>query len=232
MKNNIIILFGLIACLALPASADMGTDFRDHFNLKAFSSYNRDISSMIGMADFHTARGVTFPGFDIGGGVAAIKTSDSNISSKDYFMAPFLTAETQLPIFGLGVALRAITYDKFSSVGGGIKWHQNVALVRLSASLFYDRFGTDYYDGNHYSASASASTNVLIFTPYVGIGYDYGDMKTKHMGAYSGHNTTDGIVRYTAGVKAHPLPLLYVYGAYTYTKYNHGFQGGIGINFN
>ena len=54
---------------------------------------------------------------------------------------------------------------------------------------------------------------------------------TKDMGAFSGEKADDGVVRYTAGVNFHPLPLFYVYGAYTYTKYSHGFQGGIGLNF-
>jgi hypothetical protein len=54
-------------------------------------------------------------------------------------------------------------------------------------------------------------------------------METKNY--LAGHKTDDGVVRYTAGVNFHPLPLIYVYGAYTYTKYNHGFQGGLGINF-
>ena len=103
------------------------------------------------------------------------------------------------------------------------------ALINLSASAFYDRYKTDYYDGNHYSASASASVNVLFLTPYVGIGYDYSEMETKNY--LAGYKTDDGVVRYTAGVNFHPLPLVYVYGAYTYTKYNHGFQGGVGINF-
>ena len=106
-----------------------------------------------------------------------------------------------------------------------------MALINLSASAFYDRYKTDYYDGNHYSASASASVNLLFLTPYVGIGYDYSEMETKNMGVLSGQKADDGSVRYTAGVNFHPLPLVYVYGAYTYTKYNQGFQAGLGVNF-
>ena len=81
------------------------------------------------------------------------------------------------------------------------------------------------------AASASASVNVLFFTPYVGVGYDYSSLKVKDMGAASGQKSDDGTVRYTAGVNFHPLPLVYVYGAYTYTKYSQGFQGGVGLNF-
>lgn len=229
--KKLIIAACLTFAFALPAAASMNTDFKDNFKLSALADYNRDVSTMIGLADFHTGRGATFPGFDVGASVSAVKTSSDNFSHDDYLYAPFITAETQLPILGLGVAARGTSYDGFKSLGGGIKWHGSLALINLSAAAFYDRFGTDYYDGNHYSASAAASVNVLFFTPYVGIGYDYSELKVKDLGSFSGEKTDDGAVRYTAGVNFHPLPLFYVYGAYTYTKYNHGFQGGLGINF-
>ncbi len=201
-----------VFAFTLPASASMNSDFADHFNVSGLADYNRDLSTMMGMADFHTGRGTTFPGFDIGVSVSAVKTSADNFTSEDYFYAPFITAETQLPILGLGVALRGTQYDGFKSLGGGLKWHGSLALINLSAAAFYDHYGTDYYDGNHYSLSASASVNILFLTPYVGIGYDYSELTTK--GAFSGEKTDDGVVRYTAGVNFHPLPLFYVYGAY------------------
>ncbi len=216
-------------CFAATASASINSDFHDHFSAGALADYNRDVSTMIGLADFHTGRGVTFPGFDVGVSVSAVNTSSDSFSSEDYLYAPFITAETQLPLFNLGVALRGTRYDGFESLGGGVKWHGSLAFVNLAAGAFYDRYSTDYYDGNHYSASASASVNILFLTPYVGVGYDYSEMETKDI--FSGEKSDDGLVRYTAGVNFHPLPLFYVYGAYTYTKYSHGFQGGIGLNF-
>lgn len=223
--------FFLLLCTVLPVCATMNSDFHDHFRLNGLAAYNRDLASMIGLADFHTGKAVTFPGFDIGATLTAVKTSSNNFSDKDYFFAPFIMAETQLPFLGFSLAARGTSYDGFDSIGGGLKWHQTVAVVNLSASAFYDRYRADYYQGNHYSASASASVNVLFATPYIGIGYDYSSLKVRDLGAFSGKKSDDGVVRYTAGVNLHPLPLFYVYGAYTYTKYNHGLQGGIGINF-
>lgn len=224
-----LLLAVLFAFAATPLFAGMNSDFSGSFNTSGFADYNRDISTLIGQADFHTGKGVSFPGFDVGASVSTVKTSDGSFSEDDYQYLPFITAETQIPILGMGVALRGTSYDDFQSIGGGLKWHGSLALINLSASAFYDRYKTDYYDGNHYSASASASVNVLFLTPYVGVGYDYSEMETKNY--LAGHKTDDGVVRYTAGVNFHPLPLVYVYGAYTYTKYNHGFQGGVGINF-
>ncbi len=224
-----LLLAVLFAFAATPLFAGMNSDFSGSFNTSGFADYNRDISTLIGQADFHTGKGVSFPGFDVGASVSTVKTSDGSFSGDDYQYLPFITAETQIPILGMGVAARGTSYDDFQSIGAGLKWHGSLALINLSASAFYDRYKTDYYDGNHYSASASASVNVLFLTPYVGIGYDYSEMETKNY--LAGHKTDDGVVRYTAGVNFHPLPLIYVYGAYTYTKYNHGFQGGLGINF-
>lgn len=171
-----------VLCATVPAFASMNSDFHDNFRLGALADYNRDVATMMGLADFHTGRGVTFPGFDVGVSVAAVKTASDNFSSEDYLYAPFITAETQLPLFNLGIALRGTKYDGFQSLGGGVKWHGSLAFVNLSAGAFYDRYGTDYYDGDHYSASASASVNILFLTPYVGIGYDYSEMKVKDMG--------------------------------------------------
>ena len=218
----------LFAFAATPLFAGMNSDFVSSFNAGGFADYNRDISTLIGQADFHTGKGITFPGFDVGASVSAVKTSSDSVS-EEYQYLPFITAETQIPILGMGVAARGTSYDDFQSIGAGLKWHGSLALINLSASAFYDRYKTDYYDGNHYSASASASVNVLFLTPYVGVGYDYSEMETKNLGP--SQKTDDGVMRYTAGVNFHPLPLIYVYGAYTYTKYNHGFQGGLGINF-
>ena len=229
--KKIYAVFLLVMAFALPVRADMNTDFRDHFNVNGLASYNRDLSTMMGQADFHTGKGVTFPGFDVGVSVAAVKTSNDNFTSEDYFYAPYVTAETQLPFFNLGVALRGTTYDGFHSLGAGVKWHESIAIVHLGASVFYDRYGADYYDGDHFSISTAASVPVLVFTPYVGIGYDYSSIKTKDLGTWSGKTSDDGVMRYTAGIRFQPLPFIYAYGAYTYTKYNHGFQGGLGFNF-
>ena len=229
--KKILVAVAVLLSFALPASASMSSDFHDHFNGTHLSAYNRDIATLLGQADFHTGKAVTFPGFDVGATLTAVRTSSDNFSGKDYFVAPFITAETQLPVLGLGLAARGTSYDGFQSIGGGVKWKQSIALIHLSGAVFYDRYSTDYYKGNHYSASASASTSLLMFTPYVGIGYDYSELKVKDFEPFSGKKSDDGVMRYTAGVNVSPLPLLYLYAAYTYTKYNHGFQGGVGINF-
>lgn len=228
MKRLTLLSFLMFALAGL-SHASMSSDFT-HFRPEGFADYNRDVSTLIGMADFHTGKGTSFPGFDIGATVSAVKTSDDSFSQEDFFYAPFITAETQIPILGIGVAARGTDYDGFESIGGGLKWHGSLALIRLSASAFYDRYKTDYYNGDHLSASLSGSVNVLFLTPYVGIGYDYSKMEAKN-GPWSGQEEDDGVVRYTAGVNIHPFPFVYAYGAYTYTRYTQGFQVGLGVHF-
>jgi hypothetical protein len=116
---------------------------------------------------------------------------DDNFADDEYFYAPFITAETQLPILGIGIAARGTSYNDFESLGGGLKWTGNVATIHLAAGLFYDRFKTDYYDGDHFSASASASLDLVVLTPYIGIGYDYSEMETKHF--LTNHKTDDDV---------------------------------------
>ncbi len=231
MKKQLFVLFALLS-FALPVSAsNMSDDFKSHYTGSNLAAYNRDISNLIGMADFHTAKGTTFPGFDVGATLTAVKTSSANFSDKNYFYAPFITAETKLPFFGVSVAARGTSFDDFKSIGGGLKWTQKLAIFNLAGAMFYDHFSTDYYRGNHYSASGMASVDVLFITPFVGIGYDNSKLTVKSLDSYSGDNTTNGTFRATAGVNLHPLPFVYLFGAYTYTKDNHGFQGGLGISF-
>lgn len=225
--------FAFLFVLAQGAAAtDIGDDFRNHVTAQSdLSAYNRDISAMIGVADFHTGKGATFPGFDVGVTANAIKPSASNdISGNDYLYTAFLTAETKIPVLNVGVMVRGTDMNGFKSLGGGLKYSFSLLeVIDVSALAFYDRAKTDWYTQDHYSVSATASTTFLFLTPYVGIGFDYGDMKTKNL-PFS-LSADNGTVRYTAGATLRPFPFGYVFGAYTKTEYNEGFQAGIGLNF-
>ena len=101
--------------------------------------------------------------------------------------------------------------------------------LNLSFGAFYDNGRTDWYTNDHYSASAIAFTHVLIFTPYIGVGYDYGKLKTR--GYTYNQSTSDGTPRGMVGLNVNPFPLLTGFVAYTVTKDSHGFTGGLGISF-
>lgn len=232
MKRLTAFLLSFLAMGVYASATDIGDDFRNHVTASSnLGAYNRDISAMIGAADFHTGKGAAFPGFDVGVTANAIKPSSSNnISSNDYLYTAFITAETKIPMLGLGVMVRGTDMNGFKSLGGGLKYSFDLLeVLDVSAMAFYDRAKTDWYTQDHYSVSATASTTFLFLTPYVGIGYDYGDMKTKDL-PFS-LSADNGTVRYTAGATLRPFPFGYIFGAYTKTEYNEGFQAGIGLNF-
>ena len=233
MKKLLVAISLVMLPAAVFAYTNISDDFRAHYagNASNLSAYNKDINTLIGLNDFHTGKATSFPGFDIGGTFSAVKVGDdNNISSEDYLTTAFLTAETFIPVANISVALRGTSYNGFDLIGGGIKYYYNVLeLVDLTLSGFYDRAQTDWYTTDHYSLSAVASMNLVIVTPYLGIGYDYGDLSTRKMDV--NRSTSDGAMRYTAGIRVSPFPFVYVFGAYTKTSANEGFQGGIGLNF-
>lgn len=232
-KIVLVLLFIVSAILPAIADTDLGDDFGKHFGPNSnLSAYNKDISNLIGMADFHSGSAPAFPGFDLGVTFNAIKPSGSNnISSEDYLMAGFVSASTRIPVIGLGAVVRGTYFNGLESIGGGLTYHTNVLeFLNVSAGAFYDHARTDYYSLNHYSVSVTASTSLLIFTPYAGIGYDYGDISTRKFGSLD-RSSKDGSMRYTVGVNAKVLPFIYVFAAYTKTQGDGSINGGVGFSF-
>lgn len=214
------------------ASTNISDDFRDHYTANSnLSAYNKDINTLIGLNDFHTGKATSFPGFDIGATFGGVKVGSNNdISSEDYMFTPFITAETLVPVINTTVALRGSAFNGFESIGVGLKYDYNVLeLFDVTLAGFYDRAKTDWYTTDHLSFSAVASATVLFLTPYLGVGYDYGDLSTRKMA--TNRSTSDQAARWTAGLRVSPLPLFYVFGAYTQTASNAGFQAGVGLNF-
>ena len=233
MKKIALLLAALVLTPLTVLADNMGDVFRDHYvpgtsNLKA---YNRDLNGLVGMVDFHTGKGGTFPSISLGANVSVFKpSSQNNISSDSYTVLPFLVAETKIPVLNVGVVARGTDVNGYRSLGGGLTYQMNVLqMVNLSFGAFYDNGRTDWYVNDHYSASAIASMDVLFLTPYVGVGYDYGKLKTRHYA--NNDSVSDGTARGMVGVNVHPFPLLPGFVAYTVTKDSHGFTGGLGLSF-
>ena len=233
MKKIVLLLAVLLTVPFAAQAKNMGDDFHDHYvpgksNLKA---YNRDLNGLVGMVDFHTGKAGNFPSINVGANVSVFKpSSDNNISSDNYTVLPFLVAETKIPYLGVGVVARGTAVNGYRSLGGGLTYKLTlIEFLNLSFGAFYDNGRTDWYTNDHYSASAIASVNVLFFTPYVGVGYDYGKLQTRHYA----HNksVSDGTPRGMVGLNIHPFPLLSGFVAYTVTKDSHGFTGGVGLSF-
>lgn len=233
MKKLTVFLCAFLASASLAYASDMADDFHDHYNpaISNLSAYNRDLNSMVGTVDFHTGRGATFPAFNVGASVSVMKpSSGNNISTDSYTYLPFLVAETRIPVVGVGLVARGTDFDGYRSIGGGLTYQMDVIeILHLSFGAFYDNARTDWYKHDHYSASAIASTSVLIFTPYVGVGYDVGSIKTR--GYANNRSSTDSTPRAMVGLNINPFPFFNGFVAYTITKDTHGFTGGLGLSF-
>ncbi len=233
MKKLTLLVAVLLAAPLGVWADDMGDDFHKHYkpgvsNLKA---YNRDLNSLVGMVDFNTGRPKTFPGINLGASVSVFKpSSKNNISSDSYTVLPFLIAETKIPYLGVGVVARGTDVNGYRSLGGGLTYQMSaLEFLNLSFGAFYDNGRTDWYKNDHYSASAIASTTVLFFTPYVGVGYDYGKLHTR--GYEHNESVSDGTPRGMIGLNVNPFPIFTGFVAYTVTKDSHGFTGGLGLSF-
>lgn len=231
--KKLFLSFVVLATALAAHATNMGTDFRDHYTASSnLAAYNRDLNSLIGVADFHTGRAQKFPAVNIGGTLGVFKPSkDNDISSDSYTILPFLVAETKIPVVNIGVVARGTSTNGYRSIGGGLTYQMSlVEVVNLSFGAFYDNGRTDYYTSDHYSASAIASTTVLALTPYIGVGYDYGKLATRGFGA-ANRDTSNGQPRAMVGLKISPFPLFSGFVAYTITKDSHGFTGGLGLHF-
>ena len=214
-------------------AGDMGDDFHDHYiygqsNLKA---YNRDLNGLVGTMDFHITEPKDFPAISLGASVSVFKPSSSNnISSDSYTVLPFLVAQTKIPYLGLGVVARGTSISGYRSVGGGLTYQMTaLEFLNLSFGAFYDNGRTEWYTNDHYSASAVASTTVLCLTPYIGVGYDYGKIKTR--GYAQNESASEGTPRGMVGLNISPFPLFTGFVSYIVTKDSHGFSGGLGLSF-
>lgn len=233
MKKLLFLLAVLLTTTLGAFASNIGDDFHNHYipgksNLKA---YNRDLNGLVGMVDFNTGHPKTFPGVNLGASLSVFKPSSSNnISSNSYTVLPFLVAETKIPYLGVGVVARGTHANGYRSLGGGLTYQMSaLEFLNLSFGAFYDNGRTDWYRNNHYSLTAIASTSVLMFTPYVGVGYDYGKIKTR--GYDHNESASNGTARGMVGLNVNPFPLFTGFIAYTVTKDSHGFTGGLGLRF-
>lgn len=99
MKKLLSLLVAFFTLAGYASATNIADDFRAHYSAASdLSAYNKDINAMIGVADFHTGKGTTFPGFDIGATLSAVKPSDkNNITTDDTCMPVLLPPKPKFP---------------------------------------------------------------------------------------------------------------------------------------
>ncbi|MCX5786226.1 MAG: hypothetical protein NTX59_11115 [Elusimicrobia bacterium] len=249
MKNILkIALFSVltVGLFAGMAKADPFSDFKKQVQLQGtalLKPFAEDFGGLLGGADFTTGRSLGFPGFDAGVAV----TMQSKPNSKDLllknakvnaFGVPLAQISAGLPLIGANIAVRGITVSGLSIMGGGLRYpvFKSGTLTKfipdVSVSAFYDTIDYKYFKGSHMSFDVSASLNIPIIKPFVGLGLDHTSLEVKGVPGFNGVTAkTSFKPRYTAGIKFSPMPLLYVYGAYSSLHGNSGYQAGLGARF-
>jgi len=245
MKNILkIALFSLIAVGVFNgmAKADPFSDFKKIASKTLLKPFMEDVGGLIGGADFNSGRALGFPGFDAGIAVTMqLKPNSNNLILKDAdvkaFGMPLAQVSAALPVVGADIALRGITVSGFSIVGVGARYplFKSGTLTKfipdVAVSAFYDVVNYNYFKGSHMSFDAAASFDIPVIKPFVGIGIDRTSLEIKNVPGFNGVDATISRPRYTLGVKFSPLPLLYVYGAYSVLHGQDGYQAGFGARF-
>lgn len=232
------------------AKADAFGDFKDDIINQAqaqakglLTPFAEDFGGLIGGADFNSGRALGFPGFDVGIAVTVqAKPNPNNTLLKDAnvdaFGIPLLQASVGLPVIDADVTLRGLSVSGLSVIGGGVRKSvlKSGTLTKfipdVSVAAFYDVIDYDYFKGNHMSFDVSASFDIPVIKPFVGVGIDRTTLEVQGVSALlNGVDATISKPRYTLGVKFSPLPLLYVYGAYSSLHGQSGYQAGLGARF-
>ena len=244
-KTSITALFALLALGMLVGIAKAGpfSDFNTYASESLLRPFAEDLGGLIGGADFNSGRALGFPGFDVGlAATVQAKPNTKNLILKNAdvkaFGLPLAQASVGLPLIGADVTLRGMSVSGFSVIGGGLRKSviKSGTLTKfipdVSVSAFYDAINYDYFTGSHMSFNAAASFDIPVIKPFIGVGLDRTTLKIKDVSALlNGADTAISKPRYTMGVKFSPLPLFYVYGAYSILHGQTGYQAGLGARF-
>lgn len=201
-----------------------------------------DVGGLVGGTDFNSGRTAGFPGFDVGmAGMIQNKPGSGNIILKNADVNAFGIVLAQgsvgLPVVGADIALRGISYSGFSIVGFGARYPilksgtVTKFIPDVSVSAFYDSISYDFFTGSHFSLDASASLDIPIIKPFVGVGYDKTSLEVTGIPGFNSIEGKASKTRLTMGAKLIPFPFLYVYGAYTLLHGNTGINFGLGAKF-
>ncbi|MDD2806086.1 MAG: hypothetical protein PHV33_11065 [Elusimicrobiales bacterium] len=241
--KKIILSLCLLPLLAAGAKADPFSDFKTYASEALLKPFAADLGGIIGANDFNSGRSLGFPGFEAGlAATVQAKPSVENRILRDAdvnaFGVPLLHAGAALPLIGADVMVRGTGFSGFSIIGGGLRKDvlKSGTLTKfipdVSVSAYYDVITYDYFKGSHLSLDASASFDIPVIKPYVGVGIDRTTLEIKNVNAaLNGVDATISKPRYTVGVRLSPLPLLYVYGAYNILHGQAAYSLGAGAKF-
>lgn len=241
--KGIFCFISLLLFLSLDIFAGPFDDFKQYFQQNYFKAFVKDFGGVLGANDFSSGRALGFPGFDIGFNLAIQKEPSSNnriLKDADVksFGIPIIHASVGLPFTGLDVILRGFSYSNLKIIGAGLRYNIFKSgmftkfMPDLSSVVYYDKIDFNYFKGNHLSFNIVASWDIPVIKPFIGAGIDKTKLETKNLGfGLDGIDETSTKTRYTMGLRFCPLPLVYVYGAYSIIHSETGYNLGLGVRF-
>ncbi|OGS21351.1 MAG: hypothetical protein A2252_08915 [Elusimicrobia bacterium RIFOXYA2_FULL_39_19] len=205
-----------------------------------FNALAKDMGAVLGGGFYHSGKSLGVVGFDAGGRISIQKISDDNKLFKDnntdMIALPWVQLEKGLPM-KIDLIVRGISSDGLTAYGGGIKYNLiSFAVLNISAVLSHNQLTHDYLKATTTGLGVVASLDIPIIKPYVGFGSDSTEV-TPGTKALADAPLLEGVkgkssgTRIEAGVNISPLPLLYIYGAYTMVNSGTGYAGGLGLKF-
>jgi hypothetical protein len=241
--KKIILSLCLLPLLAAGAKADPFADFKTYAADAYIKPFAADLGGVLGGNDFNSGRALGFPGFEAGlaATLQSKPSTDNAILRKagvNTFGAAMLHAGAAIPLIGADVILRGVSYSGFSIIGGGLRYPllKSGTLTKfipdVSLAAYYDAIDYKYFKGTHMSVDASASFDIPVIKPFVGVGLDRTKVEVQGVSALlNGASGTISKPRYTLGVRLSPMPLMYVYGAYNVLHGQAGYSAGAGVKF-
>ncbi len=218
-------------------------DFKQYFQNNYLKPFVKDFGGVVGANDFSSGRTVGFPGFDIGFDLAVQrKPSPDNLILKnagvDAFGIPMIHASVGIPFIGFNVILRGFDYSGLRLIGGGVGYNifksgmLSKFMPDLSALFYYDSVDFKYFKGSHISFDVVGSWDLPIVKPFVGGGIDKTRLETKNLGVgLDGISESVSKTRYSFGLRFCPIPLAYIYAAYSKLHSQNAYNFGLGIRF-
>lgn len=242
ITNSLLVVFA-VAVFSSGAFAKPFDEFKDRVQTEYIKPFARDLGGLLGGADFHSGRAMGSPGFNVGGvGVIQFKPEKDNkiltAAGVDTFGIPLIQVGVGLP-YKINLVARGMSAAGVTTIGGGLRYgiYKSGMLTKfipdISVGVFIDKLTHDYFKATHFSASISASLNLPVVKPFVGFGYDNTKLEVKDATnpLLRGMSATAKDIRYTAGVEFSPIPLFYIFGAYSVFHGSPGAQFGLGAGF-
>jgi hypothetical protein len=231
-SSLILLLLSLLPLRAARAAQPFG-DFwsrADSGNVKPFAL---DLGGVLGGADFHSGRAMSFPGIELGfvGTIQSHPDREDTIvrgSGSDQIALPMLEAEIALPK-DFSLIVHGIRDTSAGIYGGGLRYgiyrgEEPSLIPDLSISAFGDKVDDPFFNAVHYAGNLVASFHTPVVRPFLGAGLDWTKVSsgsTVNPAAQNLSAIARG-TRFSAGLEARPHPLVRLYGALTEL---HGIPG-------